>query len=361
MHLAIKSGFALSLLLSTSLFLPAQVIRPGFLGCSNSALIILPSANAAAEGPRSAEELAKAYLAAFNKKDKSALYKLRYPLTVKSELQSILDEMIDAELADGTQFTSYKFLSVDEIVAKPTMGPDGNFYKPNLKPVHMLMLKADTKNGTTTTTVPIGEKDGIYYVVCPVPADGPLPNYKFGWQRFQAPKSDWSVLMPNEPEPGRQALEQQVGKPGLNDPDVYGVVKNTGDIKTTQHMFSCGEPGKRMNAADNQDTYTVSCTTYEPETLKKWFSDSKQNVSDAIDSCVRANDGKLIAQADLDKDKSSPSGLAKEFQIKAADGRLVVGHVYWLKDALFQLTVKSKKEKPDTDNYNKFLTSLEVK
>ena len=53
-------------------------------------------------------------------------------------------------------------------------------------------------------------------------------------------KINWSVMLPNEAEPGRAALEDQYGKEALNDPDIFGVVKNTASIKTTQHWIRSG-------------------------------------------------------------------------------------------------------------------------
>src|SRR5262249_27221810 len=153
---------------------------------------------------------------------------------------------------------------------KSSMGLDGNFYKPNVKPTHTIKLISVTQNGSSSATIPVGVKDGRYYVIA-AEADSESPAYQFGWQRFTPPKASWSVMLPNEPEPGRAALEKEGGKKALEDPDAYGTVKNTADIKTCQHFYVSGEMGKRMMGNDNQEIYRAACTTYEPETLKKWF------------------------------------------------------------------------------------------
>jgi len=310
----------------------------------------------AADGPKSAEELARRYVEAFNKKDTAALSKLRYPTTVKSELQDFIDQMSTAELESGTKYTSFEVKPIEPDKDKPAMGPDGKFYKPNLKPTNVVKVTAKTENGSSSSSFPVGQKDGIFYLLSVVPADGPQPEFKFGWQRFSAPAASWSVLMPNEPEPGRAALELEGGKDALKDPDAYGVVKNTADIKTYQHFFLCGEEGKRQHDEGNKEIYRATCTTYEPETLKKWFADPKKTLDEQVDYRVR-NEGELVARKEIEL--SGAPGRA--FEIRGKDGSVSIARVYWVKDALYELTVESKKDKPDRAAAEKFLSSLEVK
>ncbi len=311
----------------------------------------------AADGPKTPEELAKRYMAAFNKKDLAGLKKLRYPVAVKSEMQEMIDTFSEAELSAGTQYSKFEIKPVEPGGDKPSMGPDGNFYKPNLKPTNMIKVMAVTKDGSSSTTFPIGKKNGIYYIVGVEPAPGAQPPYQFGWQRFNAPASNWSVMLPNEPEPGRAALEKESGKDALKDPDAYGVVKNTADIKTFQHFFRSGEEGKRVNAPDNKETYRATCTTYTPETLAKWFSDPKKNLDDAVDYLVRSSDGKLVSVKEIE----SAGSPGREFEINEKEGAVVLGRVYWIKDALYELTFTSKKQTPDRAGAARFLESLEVK
>ncbi len=310
----------------------------------------------AATGPKTPQEFAAAYMKAVNEKDKAALDKLRYPLKGKSAMQEMMDAMSDADVTAGTKYTKFEILNVEPGMDKPVMGPDGLFYIPNLPVTNTLKLTSETENSKSSTSFPIGVKDGVYYQVAIEEAKGVSVPFQFGWQRFTPPTSKWSVMMPNEAEPGRAALEKQGGKPVAEDADAYGVVKNTASIKTTQHWFRCGEEGKRINDEANKETYRVACTTYEPETLKEWFSDPAKNLSEAVDSAVRRDDGKLIQQKDITLGNSP----GKEFEIRQKDGTLCLGRVYWINDALFELTVESKKVQPDLDSANKFLSSLQL-
>jgi hypothetical protein len=117
-----------------------------------------------------------------------------------------------------------------------------------------------------------------------------------------------------------------------------------------------GAEGKRLNADDNKDTYRAACTTYAPDTLKEWFSDPKKNLDETVDLRVRSLPGKLIQQKDIDL-AGSPG---REFEIQGKDGGYCIGRVYWIKDALYELTLESKANKPDVEVANKFLTSLSV-
>src|SRR4030095_940290 len=196
---------------------------------------------ARAANPKSAQEFGDQYMAAFNKKDKATLSKLRYPGGGKSDMQEMMDQIMDAEMSSGTQYNKFEILPVDAKKLEPQLGPDGVFYKPNLMPTNLLKFSAETKNGSSSTTFPVALKDGVVYQVAIVKADGvQQPPFSFGWQRFTPPKANWSVMLPNEPEPGRAALEKEAGKNALEDPDIYGVVENTAAIKTTQHFFQCG-------------------------------------------------------------------------------------------------------------------------
>lgn len=308
------------------------------------------------KGASTPDEFARQYMTAFNNRDREGLKKLRIPLTVKSDMQDMIDSMLDAELSGTTKYNKFEILPAQPDMEKPKIGPDGVFYKPNVTPTNLVKLTAETENGTTSTTMPIGKKGGLYYLVLAEPATGEAPVYHFGWQRFAAPQSNWSVIMPNEPEPGRAALEKQVGKDGMNDPDLYGVVKNTADIKTVKHFFICGEEGKRLHDSNNKETYRAACTTYEPETLKKWFSDSSKNLSDAIDSMSRMNGGKLVEQKDIELNGAP----GKEFEIRTKDGGLCLGRVYWIKNALYELSVDNHTDEPNRASAAKFLTSLDV-
>lgn len=319
-------------------------------------ILCVASAAFATGGPKTPDEFAKAYMAAFNSKDKAALDKLRYPLKGKSAMQEMMDEMSAADLTAGTKFTKYEISKAEPGMDKPSMGPDGVFYIPNLPVTNMLKVISESENGKSSTSFPIGVKDGEYYQVAIQQAEGTQPSFQFGWQRFTAPKSNWSVMLPNEPEPGRAALEQQFGKNALDDADIYGIVKNTASIKTFQHWFRCGEEGKRVNDDANKEIYRAARTTYSPETLKEWFSDPAKNLAEAVDICVRRDDGKLVQQKDVDL----AGAPGKEFEIREKDGTLCMGRVYWVKDALYELTFESKKDKPDVDGANKFLGSLQI-
>jgi hypothetical protein len=324
-------------------------------GLALTAVFMVQSAAFSAGAPKTAEEFAASYMAAFNSKDMEGLKKLRFPSSGKSMMQQMMNEISDAEMKGGTKYSSYEILPVPKEMDKAAMGPDGLFYRPNLQPTNLLKLTSKTENGTTTTTIPIGMKDGVLYEVGLEPAPGDTPAYSFGWQRFTPPKCSWSVLLPNEPEPGKASLEKELGKDALNDPDVYGVVKNTASIKTTQHWFRCGEERKRVNDDGNKEIYRVAYTTYAPETLKEWFSDPEKNLDDAVDYTIRQHEGKVVQRKNIDL--SGAPG--REFEIREADGAVHLARVYWVKDGLFELTFESKKEKPDLDGANKFLNSLQ--
>lgn len=318
-------------------------------------LVASPTA-ALADAPKSAQEFAQQYMAAFNKKDSSALEKLRYPTASKSKMAEFIEEMTEAEMKSGTQYNQFEILPVQGKENEPSMGPDGVFYKPSLKPTNVVKLTAVTKDGSSSTSFPVGEKDGIFYAVMPEKDEAATPPYKFGWQRFSLPKSNWSVMLPNEAEPGAQALVKQFGKDALEDPDVYGVVKNTAEIKTCQHFFNCGAEGKRLESDDNKETYRAACTTYTPETLTKYFNDPKKNLDDTVDLRMRSLPGKLVEQKNIELNGAP----GRQFEIRGTDGNVQLGRVYWIKDALYELTFDSKLEKPDLDSANKFLSSLEV-
>ncbi|MBS2002608.1 MAG: hypothetical protein U0103_18810 [Candidatus Obscuribacterales bacterium] len=302
------------------------------------------------------EQFGALYMKTFNANDVEGLRKLRMPVKVQSSMQELIDGITEASMKDGNKFTKFEILPPKPDMDKANMGPDGLFYKANLKPTNLLKLSAEGKNSSISTTIPIGIKDGIYYEVGVEPAPDATPEYAFGWQRVSLPKSNWSVLMPNEAEPGKAALEKQFGKAAAENPDSYGVVKNTADIKTTQHWARCGEQGKRVNDPDNKESYRAACTTFEPETLKNWFNDPKKNIDDAVDLASRQNGGTVVKTADIDL-KGAPG---KSYEIKDKDGALRLGRVYWVKDALYELTFLSSKEAPDTASADKFLTSLEV-
>jgi len=316
------------------------------------------AAAAGAASPKTAQEFGQQYMAAFNKKDKAALSKLRYPAGGKSDMQEMMDQITEAEMSGGTQYNKFEILPADAKKIEPQMGPDGVFYKPNLTPTNLIKFTAETKDGSSSTTFPVALKNGVVYQVAIVKAEGgQQPLFSFGWQRFTPPKANWSVMMPNEPEPGKAALEKESGKNALEDPDVYGVVKNTAAIKTTQHFFQCGAEGKRVHAEDNKDTFRVACTTYAPETLKEWFSDPKKNLDDTVDLRVRSLPGKLVSVKEI----TWAGSPGREFEIKGEDGTSSRGRAYWIKDALYELTIESKNEKPDAVAADKFLDSLEVK
>ena len=309
-----------------------------------------------AQAAHTPQEFANAYMAAFNKGDRAALSKLRYAIKGTSPMQVMMDDLTNAELGAHTQYTVFSLEPVDPEMAKPHMGPDGNMYELNLKATHTLKLTATTKNGTSSTSFPIGIKDGVYYQVGIEKASGASPAFSFGWQRFTPPQGHWSVMMPNEPEPGKAALQADGGKDALNNPDIYGVVNNTADIKTSQHFFMCGEEGKRLRAPDNQEQYRAAVTTYAPETLQKWFSDAKKNLDDAVDGRVRMNGGKLVAQKEIEV----AGAPGRAFEITDKDGTVCLGRAYWVKDALYELTVESKKPTPDRAKAEQFLSSLKV-
>jgi hypothetical protein len=310
----------------------------------------------AADGPKTPEALATMYMDSFNKKDKAAINKLRYPSTAKSDMQSMMDEIAEAEMSSGTQYNKFEVTPIKAEMTEPKMGPDGVFYKPVIKPTHMVKFIAKTENGTSSTSMPVGPDKGVYYIATIIPAPGAQPAYKFGWGRFTMPGTTWSVMLPNEPEPGRAALEKEGGPDALKDPDAYGVVKNTASIKTAQHWFWCGEEGKRVNAPDNEEHYRAACTTYEPETLKEWFSDPKKTLDEAVQLRVREDDGKLVSVKEIDLNGAP----GREFEIQGKDGKLKLGRAYWIKDALYELTFDSKKETPNREGAEKFLGSLQV-
>ena len=323
------------------------------------ALVVSVSLNLAAfasDRPKTAEEFAARYMAAFNAKDLDALRKLRYPASGKSSMQEMIDEMTKADLDSSVKYSKFEILPPKPDMDKASMGPDGIFYKANLTPTNLIKLISQTKDGSSSTTLPIGLKDGVYYEVALEVSAGETPPYQFGWQRFSAPKSNWSFMLPNEPEPGRAAIEKDSGKDALSNPDIYGVIENTASIKTSQHWFRCGEEGKRVNDKENQETYRAAGTTYAPETLKEWFPDAKKNLDDEVNSIVRRDDGKLLQ----DKEISLAGSPGRELEIRNKDGSLCMSRIYWIKDALYELTFVSKKDKPDLIGANKFLSSLEV-
>ena len=313
---------------------------------------------AAPSKPKTAQDFANQYLNAFNNKDKAALTRLRYPAATKSMLQEMIDEITTAELEAGTKYDKFEILPMDAKHNTAQMGPDGAFYKPNLTPTNLLKLTSVTKNGSSSTTFPIGPKDGIFYQIAIVKAEGEAPKFSFGWQKFTPPKANWSVLMPNEPEPGRAALEKQYGKAFMEDADAYGVIKNTASVKTTQHWFQCGSEGKRVEDADNKERYRAACTTYSPESLKEWFNDPEKTLTDTISCRVASySGGKLVNKSKIEL-AGSPG---YKFKIASDDGTTVLGRVYWIKDALYDLTVeRNKGTADDTATADKFLDSLAV-
>ncbi len=295
-------------------------------------------------------------MAAFNKQDRDTIKKLHYLPKKKSDLQDMIDQLDEAQMSAGVKYNKFEITAADKELNKPKLGPDGVFYKSTLPCTNMLKLIGGDKNSTTSTAFPVGQKDGVYYAICAEPDDSAAPpEYKFGWQRFTPPKANWSVLMPNEPEPGRAALAMQAGTSTVEDPDAYGVVRNTASIKTTQHLFSCGQEGKRENAPDNKQKYHVSCTTYSAETLKDWFSDAKKNLDEAVDKAARFAEGKVTAQKEVQLNGSP----GREFEIKGGNGSITIGRAYWIKDALYELTVECQAP-PNRSEIDKFLTSLQV-
>lgn len=314
------------------------------------------AANAA--NPKTAQEFGEQYVAAFNKKDKATLSKMRYPAGATSEMQKMMDEISDAEMDSGTKYNKFEILPVDGSKMEPQMGPDGVFYKPSLTPKNLLKLTSETETGKSSTTFPIAEKDGVFYQVAIVKAeDSAQPPYVFGWQRFTPPKATWSVMLPNEPEPGKAALEKEMGKSALQDPDAYGVVKNTASIKTTARFFQSGAEGKRANAGDNNETYRVVWTTYEPETLKEYFNDPKKTLDENVNLRKTSLQGELVSSKEI----ALAGSPGREYEIRAEGGGYCLGRSYWVKDALYELTVESKKGKPNAASAQKFLGSLEVK
>jgi hypothetical protein len=323
------------------------------------AVILAATTNIAAfaeDSRQTPEEFAELYMKTFNANDLPGLRKLRCPVTGKSSMQEMIDGITESSMKEGNKFTKFEILPPKPNMDQSNMGPDGLFYKANLKPTNLVKLSAVGKDSSISTTIPIGIKDGIYYEVGVEPAPKDTPKYVFGWQRVSVPRSAWSVMMPNEAEPGKAAMEKQFGKEGANNIDAYGVLKNTADIKTTQRWLRCGEEGKRINDADNKETYRAACTTYEPETLKKWFSDPKKTIDDAVDSASRQNTGTIVQTKEIDLNGAP----GKSYEIKDKDGALRLGRVYWVKDALYELTFFSKKSAPDRVSANKFLGSLTV-
>lgn len=335
----LNGGLTLSILLTSSSAQPLAV----------------NAASATVAPPKTAQEFAKRYMELFNKKDAAGLKKLRYPTAANSELQSMIDSMSEAEMKSGTKYSKFEVLPAPADTEKPQMGPDGNFYQPNLKPTHMLKVIAVMPNGTSSTTFPIGQKNGIFYQVAIEPVKGMSLPYVFGWQKFTPPQCTWSVLMPNEPDPGKAALEKEFGKDMFKNPDIYGVVRNTADIKTTEHFFVCAEEGKKLRDPSAKETFRVNCTTYEPETLKKWFNDPKKNLQDTVEYRQRSMNGKALQQKEI-KLGDAP-GIEYEF---SADKKLVLGRAYWINDSLIKLEFESSKENPDRKSAEKFLNSLSL-
>ena len=90
--------------------------------------------------------------------------------------------------------------------------------------------------------------------------------------------------------------------------------------------------------------------------MKKRFSVPKKNIHDAVDLGSRQKGGTIVKVTEIDL-KGAPG---KTYEIKDQDGALRLGRVYWVKDALYELTFLSNKETPDKEGADKFLTSLEV-
>ena len=129
---------------------------------------------ALADAPKTAKEFAEQYMTAFNHKDKETLKKLRFPLASKSQAQEFIDGMLDAEMEAGAQYQNFEILPVSAKDTEPQKGPDGKMYKPNLKPVNILKMTSETKtkelSTKSSTSFPIGEKDGVFYQVSIEPA-----------------------------------------------------------------------------------------------------------------------------------------------------------------------------------------------
>src|ERR1700722_16736285 len=81
----------------------------------------------AADGPKTPEEFAAQYMAAFNGKNLAAIKKLRYASKITSPLEEMRDEMIQAGMSDGTKYTKFELLPAPP--QQGSMGPDGVFYK----------------------------------------------------------------------------------------------------------------------------------------------------------------------------------------------------------------------------------------
>ena len=138
----------------------------------------------AADEPSTPQEFAARYMAAYNNNDLAALQKMRYQVAGKSDMQDMIDDIAKAELSSGIHYDKFEILPAQPDGEKPMMGPDGIFYRSNLKPTNLVKLVSVTANGSSSTTVMIGQKDGIYYQVGVERSPGETPSYSFGWQRF---------------------------------------------------------------------------------------------------------------------------------------------------------------------------------
>lgn len=303
------------------------------------------------------EGFAQVYFDTFNSHDLAALRKLRLQTSVKSPMQDMLDGMEEAAIKDGKKYNKFEVLPLTGDVHKPQMGLDGMFYKPTMMPTNLVKFSMVEAGGSMSSTIPIGIKDGIYYEITVLPDLEHSVPFAFGWQRASLPKTNWSVMFPNEPEPGKAALEKDMGKAAADNPDSYGVMTNNASIKTEQHWIRCGEEGKRVNDPTNQETYRAACTTYEPETLKKWFADPNKNIDDAIGVSTAFIKGGTVKKTAI----SLNGAPGREFEVKESDGTFHLGRTYWVNDRLYELSFVSKKDSPDLNGANKFLNSLEVK
>jgi hypothetical protein len=106
-------------------------------------------------------------MAAMNSKDPQALRKMHYPGSLDSPMKQMLDGLLEAELNSGEKFTKFEILPVPKDLNMQHDGPDGKTYKFNLPVTNMVKISAMDKDNSMSSTVPIGMKEGKYYLLDP--------------------------------------------------------------------------------------------------------------------------------------------------------------------------------------------------
>lgn len=130
----------------------------------------------AQETPTTPEDFGARFMTAMNSKDAEAVRKMHFPGSVDSPMKQMLDGLLEAELNSGQKFTKFEILPVPKDLSMQHDGPDGKTYQFNLPVTNMVKISAMDKDSSMSSTVPIGMKEGKYYLLDPEPVRTPEPT-----------------------------------------------------------------------------------------------------------------------------------------------------------------------------------------